>query len=1019
MLQELNHLIQKLTNISGSLLKPSELELSPKLSSLKPIIQALLNSPVSREGLINLCKLVSLDIPFSWPISGKTLTSLVSILTSGPELTRLIVRRPARLINLLEDPTLGRAWSKTDFEQSLDYLLDGVTDIGQFAERLALFRNDQFIRLAASEFGLAPLEQVGYELSLLADVLLDRTLSFVLKFIAKNYGPPLYLDENGVTHPCPVTAIGMGKYGAQELNFCSDIDVVFIYQSDEGHAGSLTLHEFFSKVCQQVTRILSEINSEGFCFRVDLRLRPEGSRGPICNSLDSIERYYEIWGGPYDRLAWLKARTAAGNQELGQRIIQLLKPFVFPRSIHHEVVSQIQELYHRIQIQPKLHTVPGWNVKLDQGGIRAIEFFVQALQLLHAGKREILQERATLRALDKLLFVGLISEFENRQLGECYELWRHIEHQLQLYGGQQTHLLPNQGPLREQIAAQLGLLPVSRFDAELERRRKQVTAIYSTLEASSDATSIEELKFSPLIDPEISSEMEVSLLAQAGFQNLERAAELIHILASKPWGPIGLAFSTGSSTLALALLSEISRSPDPDAALSHFVKLTLRLGTYDGFWTLLEKNRPLLRVLCSLFGSSDYLARLFVDRPDLLDQLLFRGVENRYLNQEQLSERLDGQLAAVEPDDVESRLKILGRFRTEEVLRIGLWDIAGDLELHQVWEQLTALAETILAQIYPMVLAEVIGRYGVPRHQDGQPAALSIISLGKLGGREMTYASDLDLIFIYSDEGHSDGARSIDNHEFFTRVVQRLIRTLSTTLAEGTLYQVDTRLRPSGKQGVLVSSFQAFQEYHQSAQTWERQILIKARHVGGDVSLGRKVEEWIQAFIFSVDGSPVNMKHDICRLRQRMEKELGAETRHFYNLKFGHGGLIDIEFLIQYLQLCYGAQHISVRVRSSLDALGALQQEEIINPQVAASLKSGYTFLRKLESRLRMVRDRSDENVPRTAKELEIIARRLGYREQKGETAGERLLSDYQYQTAKIRRIFEELINTDEKSYCA
>jgi glutamate-ammonia-ligase adenylyltransferase len=990
-----------------------------ELGALLPVVRALAERwPAPRESLLNLRRVVEAGPPALTSMEDRAAQALAAVLSSGPELGRLVARRPHRLEHLLA-PDLGRPWSRAELEQDLDRALpratqDRLTDEA-FAESLARFRNNHYVRLAACEFLGRPLEQVGLELANLADLCLDRAIAFACAGLARAVGEPLVRDASG-ERPARLAAVAMGKHGAQELNFCSDIDVVFVYTSDEGQAGALTLHEFFARVCQQVTRILSEPNAEGIVFRVDLRLRPEGSRGPICNALAGAERYYETWGGPYDRLAWLKARAAAGDRELGEQMIRILRPFVFPRSTRPEVVDQIQQLYRRLGSGTQAGA-EGWNVKLGGGGIRQVEFFVQALQLLHAGKQEALQERATLRALDKLLFLGLITEHEQRQLAEAYALWRQIEHRVQLYDGRQTHLLPR-GPQRERVARHLGREP-DVFAAELDARRGQVQAIYATLDSAQQGPAEgggpsplevpSGVDLAPLLDRDLPREQAVQLLGRAGFGQAERAAEQLELLASKPWGPLGHA-PRGAGRLALPLLAELARSPDPDASLHHTVELTLRFGPYAGLWEMLDRNRSTLRLLMSLFGSSDHLARLFINHPELVDQLLAAGrVHTRKsaaVMQRELEQKLEGSA------DTEDRLNRVRRFRNEEVLRIGLHDIAGDLEPEDLFAQLSDLAQVIVGQVYPVVLGDAQGRYGTPRHADGAPAAMTIIGLGKLGARELTYASDLDLIFVYSDGGMTDGVaqRSVDNGEFFARVAQRLIGALSAALEEGRLYEVDSRLRPSGNQGTLVSSRPAFEAYHHSAgQLWERQVLVKARTVAGDLELGRALERWIEPFVYESPIDPEQLRQELDRHRTRQEKELAEENGDFYNLKLGRGGLLDVDFVVQYHQLCHGGRFPSVRRRGTPEALASLGEEGLIDPQTTAALLRSYRFLRRIENRLRIVRDRSAERLPKSARGLEVMARRLGYRQQATLTPGAQLLAEYQEITESTRGIYERI----------
>jgi len=997
---------------------------------LRPVVEALARRwPAPRESLLALRRVVEARGTDGWPARPTGLRSwseggqsiqfadaLASLLSSGPELPRLLARDPRRL-ERLADPDLGREWSRQELEHDLQGGIAAVDpdDEAAFAERLTAFRNDHYVRLAACEFLLPTLEQVGRELATLADVCLERAMAFAEAGLARAHGAPR-VDGAGA---CRLCALAMGKHGARELNFCSDVDLIFIYTSDEGAAGSLSLHEFFTRVCQQVTRILSEPNREGHVFRVDLRLRPEGSRGPICNSLAGAERYYETWGGPYDRLAWLKARSAAGDLELGRQMIRILRPFVFPRSIQPEVVDQIQELYRRVNAELQGST-GGWNVKLGPGGIRQIEFLVQALQLLHAGKHDVLQERATLRALDKLLFLGLITGLEHRRLAEAYELWRRVEHRLQLYDGRQTHLLPDRGPLRERVAVHLGREPAA-FDLELSQRRDEVRAIYDTLASAGETTGDggptplalpqrEGPPLSPLLDRDLPRARRADLLREAGFDDVERAADELELLASRPWGPLGHTPHPAARRLGLPLLEELVRSPDPDAALQHTVALTLRHGPYQGLWELLDHNRSTLRLLISLFGSSDHLARMFVEHPELMDQLLGVGRAQATREIETLERDLMARLTEVDDADTEARLNILRRFQSEEVLRIGLHDIASDLDLESGWRQLTDLAQVILQQTYPLVLCEATSRYGRPRRPDGAEASMAVLGLGKLGSGELSYGSDLDLIFVFSDAGATDGRRPVENSEFFARLAQRLIGALGTTLDEGRLYQVDPRLRPSGNQGTLVVSWPAFREYHEgAAELWERQVLIKTRAVAGDLDLGRAVERWVERYVYDSPLDADLLRREMDRHRRRMEKELAGENGDFYNLKFGPGGLLDIDFIAQYFQLRHGREHPSLRVRSTLPALASLGEEGLIDPDSAVVLARGYRFLRRIENRIRIVRDRSAERLPGRAQGLEVMARRLGYRRQLDATPGSRLLAQYRETTESIRGIYERI----------
>jgi glutamate-ammonia-ligase adenylyltransferase len=886
----------------------------------------------------------------------------------APYLALLAVRDAGRLVAAAHDPYLRRPKPKARMAAELREALDGVADADDLARRLRAWRAREYIRLGARECGLGRADEVGRELSHLADVALDAAVAFHDAELERAHGEPRFTADDGTVRRAALVVFGMGKLGGQELNFSSDVDLIYAYSSDNGAAGPLSLHEYFDKLARRVTQTIGAVTEDDIVFRVDLRLRPEGSRGPLVNSLPSMERYYEAWGRPWERQAWLKARPAAGSLALGAETLALLEPFIYPRSLSSDVIADVNELNRKIKAELAPGTLAtGLDVKLGVGGIREIEFFVQALQLVHAGKNRWLRARSTRRALDRLLFAGLVAEREQRTLAEAYELLRQIEHRLQLESGRQTHRLPADSRALGVLARRLGFADAGELAVRIERTTAGVAAIFATLGADRPPRREVAALLEPGGDPDA-----------AGFHDPAAATHLDLLRRRLPTGGVAAA------RVAPALLEELSASPDPDLALRMAVDFVARAGP--GVWRLLEDNPALLRLLASLFGTSAFLAKGFTQHPELLDALLLVGRAGPRRKRAEIERAID--LGGAHPEGEEAVWNAMRRVQREEVLRIGLADVAGDLTTDEIFAELSMLADVCVARTFALVAAAVARRGPVP--------PMAVIGLGKLGAGELGYASDLDLVFIY--EG---GAEDRGEHEAATKVAQRLVTALGAMLEEGRLYEVDTRLRPSGRKGTLVSSLEAWRTYHRSsAQLWERQALIKCRAVAGDRALGAAVEVQAEAFVYAEDPPAPAVAAAIRTMRARIEKEIARGP----DLKAGRGGLLDVEFAAQYLQLAHGARIPGLRVRATRPALAAARAAGVIDEPTHAALDGGYRFLRTIENRLRIVHDRPIHAYPRDPVELDKLARRTGYR-----SAGA-LDRAYLAWTRDVRSAYERLL---------
>jgi len=863
---------------------------------------------------------------------------LAALLSSGSFLIDLLLADVDRLTALLADPFLGRSKPRERTMAEVEAAVAGCADLPDLQRRLRRYRQVEMLRLGARELRPGASLEVAHDLSALADACLDAAVAFCESQLRAGYGDPVCADDSP-----GFVVVAMGKLGGEELNFSSDVDLIYLYSSDEGHAGSLSLHEYYGRLSQMVTRAVAEITGDGFVFRVDLRLRPEGGSGAICNSLAAAESYYETFGRTWERQALLRARPAAGDRTLGARFLKTVEPFVFPRSSGPRTLDEIRSLRQQF-VDSTRH--PGWNVKLGQGGIRDVELVAQALQLLYAGKRPDLRERATLPALHKLGLAGLLTAQEVRTLSDAYHLWRAVEHRIQLEQGAQTHELPVEPAGRDRLARRLGLAGHAELDALVADRRQAVSAVAATLGEPEQGPSAIVLR---LLDPALPRPQLLADLQSCGFSDVDAAAENLELVRGR---------------LAPTWLEEAIASPNPDRALDRFRDLSLRAST--GLETMLHEDRQLLTILAALFGTSERLSRHLLTHPATWPNLL-SGPGDPRPDPVEWQARLPTRLAGC---DYEEALREMRRFQAEEILRIGFHDVAGSLAHEEVSAQLGRLAEACLAQAVNRVATELEARLGRP------DAELTILVLGSCGAREMRYGSDLELVFLYQHGGTTSAG--IDYQDWFGRLAQRLIGALGALLEEGRLYNVDTRLRPSGSQGLLVTTYQAFEDYHhESAAPWERMALLRARPAfvlpgtGAPSDFANRLE----TIAYRTPPNDDVLRADLLHLRQRIESERAGDPAESLHLRFAPGGLTDLEFLAAWGQLRNGESDPALRTTHPPAAL----QRMADRGELAADLLDDYCFLQRAGLRLRLIRDQHDDRLQ--PEDRSPLARSLGISE--------------------------------------
>jgi glutamate-ammonia-ligase adenylyltransferase len=862
------------------------------------------------------------------------------------------------------------------------------------------------LRIAVRELLAIPghdVDVTARELSDLADVSCEIALAEALAWAAARFGDPVAANGS----PCAFVVIGMGKLGGRELNAGSDIDLMLFYETDDGwvrpHAGdpfAHTLHEHFTRVAQRFVATLDDATEDGMAWRVDLRLRPEGTRGPLVNALAAAERYYETWGRAWERAALVRARPVAGDPEFGNRLLGALAPFVWRRTVDPRVVDDMAAMLTRARAEAGSGVQD--DLKLGPGGIREVEFFAQGLQLVWGGREPRVQCRNTVEALRRLRARGFVTEREEQELADAYFFLRRLEHRIQFATGQQTHTLPREEDLRDRIARSLGYDGAGPLTRELDAVRSRVSARFAALGAT--GAPREDPSLEPLwaaLDAHDEPAVARAASGHFGAAGVDLPRHLL-ALARRPDSPLAAATRDRDPTFAARLVVALADAADPEQAARLLAAFFARLPTPGAYVRALADDPRLVRALCSLLGASVFLGESIVGHPDLVDRVLYaRSAPSA----EVLRAQVDEEVAALSADErleVDAFVGAIRRAKRRVAFEIGLADLAGELGALEVAHALTALADATLAHAVDFALRETPGspaaledadRYDVTR-------GLSIVAMGTFGGREIGYGSDLDIFFVY--EPVDDAAP-----ERFARVAQRVLRLMETPHHEGPGYALDTRLRPSGSQGLLVVSLDGFARYQEErAESWERQALVKARACAGDPGLGVRVVEIARRAAYERGApDPQRLHH----LRSRMERELGHERFDEpparYDLKVGRGGLVDIEFATQWLQMRYGVDP-RVRATETEVALWALETCAYIETPLAETLRDAWRFLRRLEQRLRISHGASISLLQEGAPGLVTLARRMGMRDGPRARADRLLLDRYRTVTLEVRAAY-------------
>ncbi len=886
-------------------------------------------------------------------------------------------RKPALLRELVESGALLAATSSAGYTERLNAVLLSVDSDDGLHRALRLFREREMVRILWRDLaGLATLRDTTGEMSALADACIIGALHFLARAAERSLGVPVGATSGTAQH---LLVIAMGKLGARELNLSSDVDLVFAYgeggetQREAGaasHARSgISNQEFFTRLGQKLIQALDTRTTDGFVFRVDMRLRPYGQSGPLVFSCGALEEYYQSQGRDWERYAMVKARVIGGDSEWGDgaRLMTVLRAFTYRKYIDFSVIQSLRDMKALINREVRRKALHN-NVKRGAGGIREVEFIVQAFQLVRGGRDRRFQNPVLLEVLPLLVAEGLVTAPDATDLETAYGFLRNVEHRLQGWRDEQTQQLPRDVPGQARLARLMGFENAADFDATLARHRQCVRDIFNDVVAQvGDAPDVDDGQREDLRCAEqvwSSRAADSTPLAKLGFDPAGQALEILHGLrASSAVKAMQSDARTRLNTLMPLLIGACAKVDNSVETLQRTLKLVESVARRSAYLVLLAENSGALEQLVRLCAASPWITAELCRHPALLDELLDPRALYTPLDKTVLQHELQQHLLRIPGEDLDGQMEALRYFRSAQGLRIAASEVSGVVPLMKVSDYLTWLAEIILD--YALVLAwkNLVERHGQPGDVAPGEMPFLIIGYGKLGGIELGHSSDLDLVFIYDADADlsTSGPREVSNGVFFARLGQRILHILGTRTPSGVLYEVDMRLRPSGNSGLLVTTFAAFAKYQQeSAWVWEHQALVRARAVTGSERLAEQFNVLREAVLTQQRDSQV-LQQAVREMRMKMFAEhmgggVNSElTSEMFDLKQARGGIVDIEFMVQFALLAQSHQHPGLtRWTDNIRLLDALAEFGVLSADEKVKLQDAYRDYRVAAHRLQL-----------------------------------------------------------------
>ena len=924
-------------------------------------------------------------------ISDQTLVpTLLTIFSTSQYLSDILVRDYACFIAMQKHE--GQLYALQSLVRDICQQVELCRDEKEAMTVLRQFKRSQMIRVGYGDLiGGHRIAQVTQQLSYVATAICEAAYQFARRELEKKWGVP----QNSDSEKSRFVILAMGKLGGMELNYSSDIDLMMVYDQDgvtDAKPG-LSNREFYARLTRSVVKLINEITPLGAAYRVDLRLRPEGAKGAVCHSQDAALKYYDFQGRTWERQALIKAKPVAGDLALGKDFLKQLQDWIYRISMSRSDISGIKALKRKIERRAVQKGEESTNVKTGHGGIRDIEFAIQFMQLLNGAAIKNLRTPNTLTAIGRLERSGCLTMAEATLLSQNYCWLRKLEHRLQIMYDLQTHTLPDSKHELEKIAVRMGYEPFygepplvqfrSNLAEKTEVNRKILNHLLhgdfgpNTFFGEEDAEDLDDvpIEVELVLEPEPTEEMIEAALSPYGFSSAKTAYRIVMELAQEKTrflSPRRCKYFFAS--IAKPLLTEISKTPDPDATLIALSLVSDSLGVKGVLWELFRFNAPTLQMYVVLCSSSKYLVNIFRSNPGMIDELMDALQLQQLPTRQQLEATLDELTAGALDTDL-----ILRSFKSTCHLRVGVRDILGRDDITETHQTLTDVAELCLKTVTRFQYNALIKKHAAD-HDNAmslRDVPFVVLALGKLGGREPNYHSDLDVIFLYDVSAAFEASLKADTGSqfFFSELAAGITRSITQSTKRGRLFELDSRLRPTGKSGSLAVSMDEFLRYFRTGkgQLWERQSLCKARVVvGGDAVTGKAKAVVKQALLMKPWEN--SMANEIKAMRLAMQKDATKE-----NIKRGVGGTVDIEFAVQMLQLKHVQDDPSVWAPGTVDAINRLVEAKKLEAEIGRSLSSSYQFLRSVESRLRLMNTAARHDLPSQQKQLQKLAYMLEY----------------------------------------